>query len=142
VRKRRAKHTLGQVAKYFEDHGCTLLTKEYAGTRQDLKYRCGKCEHVSYINFNNFQRGIRCRHCYLKRISADENRKKIMLRQRLLTLTDMANILGVTHGDLYTHVKVKQTLPAPTATCGGKRKYYTESDIGKIRNMIDLMPID
>ena len=51
----------------------------------------------------------------------------------------MAKILGVDYDDFRRHVKEKGTLPEPTERyTDGKKKYYTQSDVVKIRNMIYL----
>ena len=138
-RTRRPKHTLEQVSEYFAEHGCTLLSKVYTGTKQNLKYRCNTCSQISYVQFNNFTRGTRCRRCFLRRRQSGKTLQKVVLRNSLLSMTDMANILGVKYDDFRRHVKEKGTLPEPTEQyTEGKKKYYSQADIAKIRNMIYL----
>ena len=54
------------VKQYFEDHGCELLEKEYKNCMTKMKYRCS-CKRISYIIFNNFKKGQRCKECGRKK---------------------------------------------------------------------------
>ncbi len=56
------RHTLEYVKKYFEDHGCELLEKEYKNNRTKMRYICS-CGNISKINFSDFKLGRRCMEC-------------------------------------------------------------------------------
>lgn len=137
-RKRRPKLTLEDVREYFEHRGCTLLTKRYIGSKQRLCYRCNKCGRLGYVCMNNFTRSTGCRNCYFEKSRSSQKTKKILLRQQLLTISDVAKLLGVEYDDLWHHVRIKETLPAPSVKCG-VRRYYTERDVEKIRKLIVLV---
>jgi len=62
------RHSLKYVKKYFEEHGCELLEKEYKNARYKMKYKCF-CGDVSEISFDNFKRGRRCYKCRNKKIA-------------------------------------------------------------------------
>lgn len=53
------------VKKYFEDHGCTLLSTEYVNWRGNLEYiaRCGHNNKLSFHKFRNEGQGRLCRPC-------------------------------------------------------------------------------
>lgn len=50
------------VKKYFEDNGCTLLSKEYKNNSILLDYIC-ECGNISKICFASFRAGNRCKKC-------------------------------------------------------------------------------
>lgn len=54
------------VANYFKEQGCELLSNEYKGNQQKLKYRCS-CGNIAEITFASFQQGSRCKICRLKK---------------------------------------------------------------------------
>ena len=60
--KNAQKHSYEYVKKYFDDHGCTLLSKTYKKAVEPLDYICN-CGNQSQMIFNNFQRGHRCNRC-------------------------------------------------------------------------------
>ena len=51
------------VQNYFLKENCTLLEDEYIDALTKMKYRCS-CGNISYITFNNFKNGQRCKKCY------------------------------------------------------------------------------
>lgn len=51
------------VKKYFENQNYKLISEEYHGVREKLKYICNN-GHEGEILFSTFQRGIRCAKCY------------------------------------------------------------------------------
>jgi hypothetical protein len=66
------KYKYDYVKKYFSDHNCKLLEKEYVGTNHKMRYIC-HCGRESTIRWNNFRKGTRCSKC------AYENNSKNML---------------------------------------------------------------
>jgi hypothetical protein len=60
--------TYDEVYRYFEECGCELLEGEYINVKTKMKYRC-ECGDISYINFNNFKNGERCRKCSIEKRS-------------------------------------------------------------------------
>jgi hypothetical protein len=50
------------VRKFFEDHGCTLLSNEYKNCDSKLDYICN-CGEKSQITFYKFKKGQRCKSC-------------------------------------------------------------------------------
>jgi len=60
------------VYKFFKDHGCELLEKEYINAHQKLKYRC-ECGEISEITFDKFKMGQRCEKCKIKKISGENH---------------------------------------------------------------------
>jgi hypothetical protein len=55
------------VAKYFEEHGCKLLSI-YTGANDVLEYIC-QCGKHAKTTFSNFKKGQRCKDCGLKKLS-------------------------------------------------------------------------
>lgn len=53
------------VKKYFEDNGCVLLEEKYVNSKTKMKYIC-KCGEESYISWNHFRKGQRCKQCAIK----------------------------------------------------------------------------
>ena len=60
------------VKKQFEDAGYELLSTEYLGSKQKLKYKCS-VHGIRYVQYGNFQQGQRCTAC-TKRESKGEIR--------------------------------------------------------------------
>ena len=56
------------VKKYFEDHGCELLSNEYFKNTGKLSYRC-ECGNVAKISYSNFRIGQRCKQCGIRKSS-------------------------------------------------------------------------
>ncbi len=139
MRTRRPKHTVEHVAAFFKSQGCELLSKIYLGSKQQLKYRC-KCGAVRFTCFNNFARGFRCMKCYLKRFEVKGKRKCkiIKIRNSLFTINDLATIMGVTYGALWTAIRNTKIIPAPTHSCGSVRKYYSAKDIERILETVEV----
>lgn len=54
------------VYNYFKENNCLLLSENYINSKQKLKYKCS-CGNISYIEFRNFKRGMRCKICSIKR---------------------------------------------------------------------------
>ena len=67
--------TLEYVKKYFEDNGCTLLSKEYKNYYSKLDYICS-CGNTSKTCFYSFKRGHRCNKCAIVK-RANKNRLSI-----------------------------------------------------------------
>ncbi len=57
------KYTYEEVKKYFKDHDCKLLEKEYVNSKTKMKYECKCGNKECKITFSNFKRGQRCRKC-------------------------------------------------------------------------------
>jgi len=127
------------VKTYFKQHGYALLEKEYKSSKAPLRYRC-KCGKVRVTCFNNFSRGIRCLLCYNNRFTASKKRKlqKLQLRSKLYTISDVARLLNVPVGDLYSTIRVKKLLPAPKRRVGSQQRcYYNEADIRQLVQLIE-----
>jgi len=58
----RLKFTYEEVYNHFLDQGCELLEDTYINCKTKMKYKCN-CGDISYINFDNFYRGKRCKKC-------------------------------------------------------------------------------
>ncbi len=67
------KHTFKFVQKYFEDHNCKLLSKEYINARTPMKYECDCGNSDCKISFNSFSNGRRCMKCAVERMSGENN---------------------------------------------------------------------
>ena len=143
-KKRRPKLDLEYMRKFFADHDCTLHTKIYLGTKQLLKYRCNICKHWNSACYNNLYRispdakkKYFCTKCYLNKFKHKAT-KRIVLRNKMYSITDAAAWLGVNLSDFYKHIRYKKTLPAPTrvATASGLNKFYSESDLQEIKKLI------
>jgi hypothetical protein len=130
---------LETAKKLFAQHGCTLLEKEWPGSKAPLRYRC-KCGHERVTCWNNFSRGFRCKLCYMKRFAEGKKRKiiKLKMREKLFTLTEAADILGVKREDFWREVRYHQRIPAPTRAFGlSPKRYYNEKDIMAITKLIE-----
>jgi hypothetical protein len=66
------KFTYKYVYNYFKEHDCELLEKEYKNAHTLMKYRCN-CGNISEIKFYSFKQGHRCKKCYFKRNSGENN---------------------------------------------------------------------
>ncbi len=62
------KFTYKYVYNYFKKKGCELLEEKYINSRTKIKYRC-VCKETSYITFDSFKQGHRCRKCAIKKNS-------------------------------------------------------------------------
>ncbi len=58
------RYSYDKVKEIFENEGYTLLSKEYRNNYTKLKYLCPK-NHSGAVTFHNWQRGCRCKECYL-----------------------------------------------------------------------------
>jgi hypothetical protein len=58
----REKLTLKYVRKFFKEQDCELLEKVYTNSNTKMKYLC-KCGNESFISFDNFRSGYRCKRC-------------------------------------------------------------------------------
>jgi len=56
------KRTTEEVAIYFEEQGCKLLS-EYIGCMNPMEYQC-KCGRLAKTSWNNFTKGKRCGYCH------------------------------------------------------------------------------
>ncbi len=56
------RYTLEEVKRYFKEHGCELLAKEYKNCNTLMPYICG-CKNRSNITFSSFKQGHRCEKC-------------------------------------------------------------------------------
>lgn len=63
------------VKDYFKDHNCELLEDEYKNAHIKMKYKCN-CGDISYISFDSFKQGNRCKSCGFIKIS-ESNKLKI-----------------------------------------------------------------
>jgi hypothetical protein len=54
-------YTEQEVKDFFKKHNCQLLSK-FETTNIPLKYKC-ICGNISFIRFNSFKNGTRCRNC-------------------------------------------------------------------------------
>jgi len=136
----RRKLTYEYVKSIFEMHGCKLLDKRYVHTKSPLKYRC-KCGKLRVAVFNNFYRWPSCDNCRLLELLPKRKKKlkRLELRQKLFTISDVARMLGVSVQDFYSHVRHKKSLPAPKTKLPGEiRRYYTVDDVEKITDLINL----
>lgn len=77
------------VYKYFQDNGCTLLSKEYINAHQDLHYIC-VCGNEYWTDWHHFKQGNRCMQCKINNLTGenspswnpnltDEDRKKLRI---------------------------------------------------------------
>ena len=62
------------VKKYFEDHDCELVSKEYKNNSTILDYICN-CGDPAKITFACFKRGSRCRKCGIKKRTGPNSKK-------------------------------------------------------------------
>lgn len=60
--------TLKEVKKYFKDNYCELLENEYKNANTKMKYKC-ICGEISYMQFNHFKDGHRCKDCGFEKSS-------------------------------------------------------------------------
>lgn len=57
------------VYEVFKENGCTLLSEKYEGNSKKLKYIC-ICGDESFITFNSFHSGRRCKKCGIDKFSS------------------------------------------------------------------------
>jgi hypothetical protein len=67
------KYTYEDVKKYFEQHGCTLLSTQYNGPLEKLSYVC-VCGTQSTTTWSKFKSGHRCKSC--RAVKAANARRK------------------------------------------------------------------
>ncbi len=60
------KLTIEYAKQFFKDRGCELLEEEYINAHYKMRYIC-ICGEKSYITFNSFQQGVRCKECGYKK---------------------------------------------------------------------------
>lgn len=60
------KLTIEYAKQFFDEQGCELLEKEYVNVKTKMRYICN-CGNISYISFNSFQQGQRCKECGYKK---------------------------------------------------------------------------
>lgn len=65
--------SFNQVKKVFDERGVELLSTEYKGGKDKLKYICPKCGEVAYMTFCNFKRGYGCANCKKVQFSGANN---------------------------------------------------------------------
>jgi hypothetical protein len=149
-RSRRPKLDIHQIRQFFYDHNCYLLTNVYLNSKQLLQYRCKKCRHINVGCYNNLYRVGRdskqkffCRRCYQTSVANSQRLQRIALRQKLYNITETAQYLGVSHNDLYHHIRYTKRLPPPThtATVTGIMKFYNEEDLKALKKLITLEPL-
>lgn len=66
------RYTYEEVKRYFKENGCVLLSETYVNNRQLLKYQCS-CGNISFIRFDSFKRGTRCKQCGYKKVRETQN---------------------------------------------------------------------
>ena len=84
------KHIQRDVEEYFKLNNCELLSK-YKNNKTRLKYRCS-CGNISFINFNRFQKGSRCRECGFEKLRGDQ--KKVAMNLKIKNFC--RNLLHIT----------------------------------------------
>ncbi len=62
------------VKKYFEEHGCTLLEKNWNGCFYKMQYIC-VCGGIGLTDWAHFSQGRRCLACGAKRRMQEKKRK-------------------------------------------------------------------
>lgn len=79
--------------------------------------------------------------CYLKQFDKSRKQKSVRLKSRdsLLTIQDVATLMGVSYEQLWKAVRVTKILPEPTRGVGRIRKYYNEEDVSKMLEMVELV---
>lgn len=142
-RNRRPKLTIEEVQSYFRRRGYKLIDTTYEGTKAPLVYLC-KCGKKRVTCFNAFSRGFRCQYCVMKEKypNAESNkqiqRDRLVLRETLFTVTDVADFFNVKTSDLYQAI-YEQRIPGPTHPIPGKaRKYYKREDLKALQKLIML----
>ena len=60
------RHKLSDVADYFDDQDCTLLSTEYENVNEELYYECS-CGGYGLTSYKDFKNGKRCRDCIVQR---------------------------------------------------------------------------
>lgn len=85
------KFTYEYVSNYFKEHDCELLDLEYISIKTKMKYIC-KCGNESFISFDNFKNGNRCKICGIKKYSEKQLKnfddiKKYIEKENYILLT-------------------------------------------------------
>ena len=57
-----------EIYNFFKEQGCELLEKEFINSKTKLKFRCS-CGNETYITWDNFKSGQRCKKCGAKKTS-------------------------------------------------------------------------
>jgi len=133
-RVRRPKLTIDDIREGFRKANCELLSEEYRGCKQRLKYRCKGCGKTNMTCWNAFSRGFRCKECAIRKRLKPVPRR-IILRDKLYSLAEAARWLNVRYDDLRKYV-IEGFLPGPTKKLGAKM-YFTEEDLKKIDSLIE-----
>lgn len=139
-RFRRPKHTLEQIKKQFAKNGDELLSKVYVGSKQRLAYVCHGCKGQRETCWNNYSRGIRCKKCAIEAHASKASPRRLTrlaLRDKLYNMTELCRMLGLHYADFRT-LTLDGLLPRGTQKVGSKI-YYTEADVGKIKEMIEVV---
>jgi len=68
------KHSFEYIKKNFLKQGCELLETEYLHSKHPMKYKC-ICGNISYIKWNHFQQGKRCKECKRAKFIGENNHK-------------------------------------------------------------------
>lgn len=55
-------YTIKEMKQLFKEQGCVLLEDKYINGQTKMKYKC-ICGNISYIRWNNFRTGQRCKNC-------------------------------------------------------------------------------
>ena len=136
TRTRRPKLKIEFIREEFKKLGYTLISKTYIGAKQNLAVRC-RNGHKWAVCWNNFSRGTRCKHCFMESAVGDNKTlKKIVLRDKFFSISEVARVLGVKHEDLRRHIDLG-LLPGPTREFGTAKRYYKLQDIKKIEKLIE-----
>jgi 5-methylcytosine-specific restriction endonuclease McrA len=86
VLKGSSKYTLNEVKDYLSQYNYTFLEKEFINvSAKKLKVECPN-NHIIFIKFSNFKRGIRCRKCYDEGINSES---------KILTQDTIKNLLMI-----------------------------------------------
>src|ERR1700677_507831 len=66
------RHDYDYIKNFIEKENYTLLSKDYINNRKKLEIKCDK-GHIITMDFEHFQRGKRCKHCFCESISGSNN---------------------------------------------------------------------
>ena len=64
-------YSFEEVKRYFKNHNCILLEKEYKNNNTKMRYQC-ICNNISKISFYKFKSGQRCKECGKEKIRKDK----------------------------------------------------------------------
>jgi len=137
------KYTLKEVKEIFKKNGCELLEPTYRNNAQVLKYVCS-CGRMGGTTLKTFIDRKNCKFCSLKKkyksMSEKLKTKKLNEMERLFSMSDAAEIMGLSIGQFYDMVRMSKILPAPTRTSvfsvTKRREYYSEDDISEVKNKL------